>query len=185
MSPILLKALREKFRRDLAEAYPPAEIDAIFSLLAAHFFGFPRTILAMEPGRELQEEDARLMLGALGELYNQRPVQYIIGRAPFMEMDLQVSPAVLIPRPETAELVEWIREEVPPESAGLRMLDIGTGSGCIALALKKCFADAEVHALDVSEGRPGGSPVQCFRAAGRDPAPTGGYLQPRQGLAVL
>lgn len=151
MKPVLLKALREKFRRDLGEAYPQAEIDVIFSMLAAHFFGLPRTILAMEPGKELQEEDALLMLGALGELCNHRPVQYIIGRAPFMEMDLQVSPAVLIPRPETAELVDWILEEVSPESTGLRMLDIGTGSGCIALALKKCFADAEVHALDLSK----------------------------------
>jgi release factor glutamine methyltransferase len=84
-------------------------------------------------------------------LLNQEPVQYITGWTTFAGLDLQINPSVLIPRPETEELVYLIKEMMS-EHAGepVRMLDIGTGSGCIALALKNFFPPWEVHASDIS-----------------------------------
>ena len=75
------------------------------------------------------------------------PVQYVVGTADFCGLSLYVKPGVLIPRPETQELVEWIAED----GTGGRILDICTGSGCVAIVLAKRFADAEVEAWDVSE----------------------------------
>jgi release factor glutamine methyltransferase len=90
------------------------------------------------------------LIDALEELEHNVPVQYVIGKASFMDMELKVSPAVLIPRPETEELVRWILQSYPP--APRRILDIGTGSGCIALGLKRNWAQAAVFAMDLSAG---------------------------------
>jgi release factor glutamine methyltransferase len=76
------------------------------------------------------------------------PVQYIIGCADFLDMELEVSDAVLIPRPETEELVMWVRDEAPSDA---RILDVGTGSGCIAIGLARELKDAKVFAMDISD----------------------------------
>lgn len=77
------------------------------------------------------------------------PIQYIIGKTEFCGLTLKVSSDVLIPRPETAELVDWIVSDCP--QSGLRVLDIGTGSGCIAITLAERMVEAEVSAWDISE----------------------------------
>jgi release factor glutamine methyltransferase len=149
MKAYLLREIRERFREDLKDTYGPEEISNIFQLLVSHYFGFPRTLLALEPQKTLQAGEARLLLDALVKLQENVPVQYITGKVLFMGMELQVSPAVLIPRPETEELVRWILEShlsVPPQ----RVLDIGTGSGCIALGIKKNWKEATVMAMDLS-----------------------------------
>lgn len=83
------------------------------------------------------------------ELLAHRPIQYVLGTSPFFGLDLSVDERVLIPRPETEELVDWVLKTTSPQSV-LKILDIGTGSGCIALALKKHLPQAEIHALDYS-----------------------------------
>jgi len=146
-----LKDVRRRFRSELSPEYPNLEIDAIFYELIAHFFGFPRTVLAMEPATQLNEAEASLLSQALEDLKAHRPVQHIIGQAFFMDMTLHVSPDVLIPRPETAELVTWVTTQFSPENDTPFILDAGTGSGCIALGLKRYLPLAVVHGIDVSD----------------------------------
>ena len=151
MKAIYLKEFRRRFRSELSQEYPNLEIDAIFYELIAHYFGFPKTVLAMEPSTQLNETEASLLSQALDDLKAHRPVQHIIGEAYFMEMALRVSPDVLIPRPETAELVIWVTTQFSPEKDSPLILDAGTGSGCIALGIKRYLPHAEVHGIDVSD----------------------------------
>ena len=106
----------------------------------------------LKPGTgSLNEDQQQQLEKILTRLRQREPVQYILGKTQFFGLPLVVNPSVLIPRQETEELVEWILEETRGQM-GLRILDIGTGSGCIPVALKKRRPDLEVHALDVSPG---------------------------------
>lgn len=150
MQEVGLKDLREQFVRTLGGSYDREEILHFFHMLTAHYFAFPKTQLAMQPDTTLAPGEARQLQNALEQLGSATPIQYVIGKTSFMDQELKVSPAVLIPRPETEGLVRWVldhRGELPPVP---RVLDLGTGSGCIALGLKKHLPRAEVHALDVS-----------------------------------
>ena len=101
--------------------------------------------------RALSSEEEALYQDAKIRLLNGEPVQYITGRADFYGMLLEVSPAVLIPRPETEELVEWVlsfQNDLPDDSV---IMDVGTGSGCIPLAIKQNWPNAAVHGMDVSK----------------------------------
>lgn len=150
MKAFFLRDIRHRFRVALKDKYPPEEISNLFHLLTSHYFGFSKTLLAMEPHKTVEPEGAGQLLDALEKLTDSVPVQYITGETFFMDMDLKVSPAVLIPRPETEELVSWILQSHPP--APLNIIDIGTGSGCIALGLKKNWAHATIFAIDLSPG---------------------------------
>ncbi len=111
-----------------------------------------RAYLYAHPERELTAEETARYEEALLERSRGKPSQYITGHQEFWGLDLIVSPAVLIPRPETEHVIETVLElvrEIGP-SAALRMVDVGTGSGCIALALARELPGAEVHALDIS-----------------------------------
>ena len=146
---MFLRDIRSRFRSELGGGYAREEIDTIFHMLTARHLNLPRTILAMEPQLEIGESEALPLLEALRALKDHVPIQYILGRAYFMGMELRVSPSVLIPRPETEELVQWVvRDQVADPPA--RILDIGTGSGCIAIALKMKLEATEVHAMDLS-----------------------------------
>ena len=103
-----------------------------------------RNDLIIESNKELVIEELE---NILEELKRWRPVQYIIGHADFCDMSLKVKEGVLIPRPETEELVEWIASESKAEAS---ILDIGTGSGCIAIALSKAIKNSRVWAMDIS-----------------------------------
>ncbi|MEI6852816.1 MAG: peptide chain release factor N(5)-glutamine methyltransferase, partial [Bacteroidota bacterium] len=98
----------------------------------------------------LNESELLLVYDAIKELKEGKPLQYITGKAWFCGLELSVNEHVLIPRPETEELVQLIIKE-HKETKGLRILDIGSGSGCIGIALKKELKDAEVWAMDISE----------------------------------
>jgi release factor glutamine methyltransferase len=115
-----------------------------------HLTGFSRSQRRMQHVVEMSEEKTADLEEMTGELLQMRPVQYVIGTAWFFNLPFQVNEAVLIPRPETEELVQWILEEKETRQSA-SILDIGTGSGCIPIALKNNWPEAEVYALDVSE----------------------------------
>ncbi|MFT0715394.1 peptide chain release factor N(5)-glutamine methyltransferase [Flagellimonas lutimaris] len=158
---MLLKEIKDIFHKELGEIYPKEEIDSFFYSCIEHYLKLERFILAIQPGITLTKEEEQPLFEALSELKLEKPLQYILGTAHFMDLELQVNENVLIPRPETEELVQWILLDT--EQSGrviersrndrsLQILDIGTGSGCIAIALAKHLPNVKVFALDVSEG---------------------------------
>lgn len=112
-----------------------------------------RAYLYAHPERELISDEQKRYDGALAERARGVPAQYITGHQEFWGMDLIVSPAVLIPRPETEHVIETVLDRVgraPTPASPLQIADVGTGSGCIALALAKELPQAEIHATDIS-----------------------------------
>ncbi|WP_418498760.1 peptide chain release factor N(5)-glutamine methyltransferase [Flagellimonas sp.] len=154
---MLLKEIKNIFHKELGQTYPKEEIDSFFYRCIEHYLKLERFVLAIQPELTLTKEEEQPLFEALTQLKRERPLQYILGTAHFMDLELHVNEAVLIPRPETEELVQWILEEVGSRESEvgsfshLTILDIGTGSGCIAIALAKYLPDAKVYALDVSE----------------------------------
>ena len=126
-----------------AELYGEAEARQIAEMVLESR-GVSRNMLLVEPNEELQLPD---LDSVINDIRAWRPVQYIIGTAEFAGMDFEVSDAVLIPRPETEELVDWIASEVGDSAS---ILDVGTGSGCIAIALSRAVSGSSVWALDIS-----------------------------------
>ncbi|NJW51475.1 peptide chain release factor N(5)-glutamine methyltransferase [Salinimicrobium oceani] len=145
-----ITAFKNHFFETLAGAYPVEEVGSFFNILVQEFLGLSRLGIALDPQREISmEEQARLEL-ALKRLVAHEPVQYITGATYFYSMKFLVNENVLIPRPETEELVTWILQEYEP-SQQIQILDIGTGSGCIAIALAKHLPNARISAVDISE----------------------------------
>ncbi|MBQ5828732.1 MAG: peptide chain release factor N(5)-glutamine methyltransferase [Alistipes sp.] len=126
-----------------AELYGEAEARQIAEMVLESR-GVSRNMLLVDPNEELQFPD---LDSVINDIRAWRPVQYIIGTAEFAGMDFEVSDAVLIPRPETEELVDWIASEVGDRAS---ILDVGTGSGCIAIALSCAVSGSSVWALDIS-----------------------------------
>lgn len=126
------------------ECYPEEEARQIAEMIVTSLGGISRNDLIIEPNQPLEIAD---LDSVCSDIRRWRPVQYIIGRAEFADMELHVREGVLIPRPETEELVEWIANEAPH---GAKIMDVCTGSGCIALALRRAVANSEVWGLDIS-----------------------------------
>jgi len=147
---MLLRDLRNLFHKDLNSVYPEAEIDSILDILLEHYMGIGRFILALQPRYSLTKEEEQPLIEALARLLDEEPVQYITGTAHFFGLDLKVNPNVLIPRPETEDLIRWILQDIKDHKQELKILDVGTGSGNIAISLAKQLPAAEVHALDIS-----------------------------------
>ena len=137
-------------RTRLAAVYPDGEAQAIVFLVLEKLFGLSRTDVLMGGLERLTAEQNAELEQVMLRLEQGEPVQYVLGVADFDGMTLGVAPGVLIPRPETEELVEWIAEDFK-SAKRLRILDIGTGSGCIALSLARRFTDASVTAWDISD----------------------------------
>jgi release factor glutamine methyltransferase len=147
-----LKEIKAIFRKELQPLYPPEEVDSFFYQLLEHYQKANRFVLVIDPERSISSEEESPFFEALSKLKKEYPIQYIIGHVHFLELELKVSDQVLIPRPETEELVRWILEENNKTDPGLRVLDVGTGSGCIALAIASAWPEARVFAMDVSQG---------------------------------
>lgn len=130
--------------------YPDSEIVSIAKLLLTQVFGMSVIELYAGKDNSFSANEQKQLDDILIRLQKYEPVQYIIGVEDFYGLTFEVDPNVLIPRPETEELIDWIVQE--NKSAGLRVLDVGTGSGCIAVSLAKNLEDAEVTAWDISEG---------------------------------
>ena len=152
---MLLKDIRQIFREELAPIYSREEVNSIFSILIEHYLHLERFVLALQPGLQISKEQEQPFFEALTSLKQQIPIQYIIGETTFMDMVFEVNPQVLIPRPETEELVRWIIAEhdnthLDPGQE-FNILDIGTGSGCIAISLAKYIKGVSVDAIDLSD----------------------------------
>lgn len=146
-----LAELKSLYEKELKGVYTDAEIDLIFYWISEKITGKPRSILKLALEEEWHEfEDKKnLFIFHLLDLKRGKPIQYVLGETEFFGLRFFVNPGVLIPRPETEELVEWILNEQPAPTD--RIVDLGTGSGCIAVSLKNKLPQNEIWALDVSE----------------------------------
>lgn len=145
-----VKELREKFIADLSAFYDKEELLSFFYILTNKYLGFSKALIALNLDTEIEEPTVNQFKSAKKELIKFKPIQYIIGDTEFYGLDIEVDKNVLIPRPETEELVDWILKDVKPNKK-INILDVGTGSGCIAIALKKNIPSARVTAVDLSE----------------------------------
>jgi release factor glutamine methyltransferase len=135
----------------MGERYDEREASAITMLVMEHLTSMTRGLQIIHKTDQLTEENAALFNKFLTELKNGRPVQYVLGQAWFGGMPFYVDENVLVPRPETEELVDWLLKDLTGFVPGLSILDIGTGSGCIPIYLKKKQPGFNLAAIDISE----------------------------------
>ncbi len=144
-----LKTYKSNFLEQLTSLYDSMEAEHFFTITLENLKGWQRVDVVMNPDAELTDAEVEKWNVVLNALKEQKPIQYIFGTAHFYGLELKVNENTLIPRPETEELVEWIIKENAAKGK-INILDIGTGSGCIAIALAKNQPDAAVYAIDVS-----------------------------------
>ena len=138
------------YHEDLDGMYGSGEVSAFGEMLFEAFLGWDRVRLLTSREQTVDQSDLLRFHWALEDLKRCRPIQHIIGHVDFCGCRIAVSPDVLIPRPETEEMVNSLTPGPSPTGEGSRILDLCTGSGCIAIALKKAFPAADVTAVDVS-----------------------------------
>lgn len=150
---MLLKTYKSTFLQELSPLYDEKEIESFFYIILECFHNKKRIDLALNPEMEMDALQLLRWESVLSELKKEKPIQYILGETEFYGLLFLVNENTLIPRPETEELVAWILESIKYEvqSTKLNLLDIGTGSGCIAISLAKNLSNAQVAAIDVSE----------------------------------
>jgi release factor glutamine methyltransferase len=148
------KALKEQFVKDIRGGFSESEASFLFFMILDHMFNWKRSDYLAHLLKEVGDIKQNSFHEIVTELLAGKPIQYVLGETYFYGLKLIISPNVLIPRPETEELVDWILEN--NHGAGhtqeLNVLDIGTGSGCIAISLKKKLESSSVFAIDISEG---------------------------------
>ena len=146
-----LKELQSFFTESLSELYPSEEIQSFFSILSEAYLQLTRVELTLEAEKKISSKEIKKFKKALEGLKKQEPIQYIVGNTEFYGLPFTVNTNTLIPRPETEELVGWIiSDSVSEKRNDYTILDIGTGSGCIAISLAKNLPNATVSALDFS-----------------------------------
>ena len=150
---MLLKNYKTTFLHELSSLYEEQEIESFFYIILEKLHGLKRIDLALNPQTVMDGAHLKQWKNIVSELKKQRPIQYILGETTFYGLSFLVNENTLIPRPETEELVELIIKsfESSVSGSGLKILDIGTGSGCIAISLAKNIPNAAVFAIDVSE----------------------------------
>ena len=145
-----MQKTKRYFTEVLATTFSQREAEQLMRILLEDLFGIDWNQQLMNPEMRIDEHQHYQLSEAIQRLLSGEPVQYVTGMVRFCDLIFKVSPAVLIPRPETEELVQKIGTSLPANKH-MRIWDIGTGSGCIAIALAKHFVNAEVIAFDVSE----------------------------------
>lgn len=147
-----LATLRTHFLDELHGLYPSEEIKSFFYLLSEAHLNLSSVETVVFASKEISESVQEKYEDAISRLKHFEPIQYIIGESDFFGLTLKVTSHTLIPRPETEELVQLVLDEVAKrDEKNLQILDIGTGSGCIAIALAKHLPEAKVSAMEVSE----------------------------------
>lgn len=152
-----IKEYRTQFIQELTPIYDAGEAESFFYLILEEKNQLKRIDLALRPELDFSEEEMVVWNSILEQLKKEIPIQYLLGKTSFYGLDFEVNESVLIPRPETEELVGWILsnnriiQKSNPETSGLKILDIGTGSGCIAISLAKNITNSQVYAIDISE----------------------------------
>ena len=147
---MLLREIRNIYHLELDSMYTKEEVDSFFSLALEHYLKFDRFILALQPQLVVSKEEEQPLFETLSALKQHIPIQYILGETIFMDIPIKLGRGVLIPRPETEDLVRWILEDIPQDS-DIQCLDVGTGSGAIAIALKRHRPKIGMFALDTSK----------------------------------
>ena len=160
---MIVKQYRNYFNETLKTIYPITEIDSFFFLLLEEYLGFRRVDIVLKSDFKITQETLNLLQSATKQLEQEVPLQYIIGKTEFYGLPFVVNKHVLIPRPETEELVAWVVSESSrfktfntstkqtTDKKQLKILDIGTGSGCIPISLKKQLPFAKISAIDISK----------------------------------
>ena len=153
---LTIRQIVSDIREQLSDYYPETETDSLIRILFLHYCNLSQMEIHLRYDEEISSEKATRIQAAKDELKTYRPIQYIIGETEFYGLKFKVTPDVLIPRPETEELVDWIIHEVQTKSSsGIplspKILDIGAGSGCIAVSLAAMIPSAEVWAMDISQ----------------------------------
>ncbi len=143
-----LKEAIEQLRNGLAGVAEPQEVQAMIRIICEDIFHYDQVDVALRQESELPDFAQERITDIISRLCRHEPLQYIVGSARFHGHRFKVTPAVLIPRPETEQLIDMIVDENP--ASDLRVLDMGTGSGCIAISLARALKFAQVDALDVS-----------------------------------
>lgn len=157
-----IKQYRAHFNESLKHLYPTSEINSFFFIILEEYMGFKRIDIVLKSDFNIDQKSLNLMQIATKQLEQEIPIQYIIGKTEFFGLPFNINKEVLIPRPETEELVERVIKEVSliktyktdsnetKNEKQLKILDIGTGSGCIAISLKKELPSSKISAIDVS-----------------------------------
>lgn len=148
-----LKELKIHFTSELSDLYPSEEVSSFFTILSEYILNYSRLDTVLKSAEIISEEKQNKFQATILRLKEQEPIQYIIGETEFYGLSFKLNRHTLIPRPETEELVGWVIESCETRRSTdrpIEILDIGTGSGCIAISLAKNLADATITALDFS-----------------------------------
>ena len=145
---------RNQFRTSLKELHTVQECDYYFKMILSSLLDVYPISIALEPNQLLDSSQQSKLKSVLGDMLTEKPLQYILGEVSFRKLNLKVNPSVLIPRPETEELVGWILEDYAKLNKKIDLIDLGTGSGCIALSLKKAISiDPRNKGIPSSKGK--------------------------------
>ncbi|MDO4763739.1 MAG: peptide chain release factor N(5)-glutamine methyltransferase [Flavobacteriaceae bacterium] len=149
---MILKEIKNLFNKELSDIYTPSEIQELFFILSEKFLGGDKITIRRNENIDIEEFKEKKIFSALSELKSGKPYQQILGEALFYGNTFFVDENVLIPRPETEELIEIIVKQLHLQKhENLKILDIGTGSGCIPITLAKYFPNAQITSIDISE----------------------------------
>jgi len=150
---MLIKNLEQLFHKELDATYGKEEVSSFFFMCTEAFYNIKRLDLALDVNLSITKVEQQPIFDALADLKNEKPIQYILGETEFFGLVFKVNENTLIPRPETEELVSLVLQKIKQQKQKSKpnlILDIGTGSGCIAISLAKNIENAQVFALDVS-----------------------------------
>ena len=146
-----IRTVIKYFKDQLFDIYSADEIQAFIWLSFKHYLNISPTDLVIKQDENISESELLKFHFVVKDLKKHKPIQYILGETQFYGLKIKVNPSVLIPRPETEELVDWIIKDASTEKEELNILDICTGSGCIAIALQKNLPHTKIKAVDISE----------------------------------
>lgn len=145
-----LAELSVLYKEQLKELYNAEEVQSLYLMVVEYLLGLNKTSYILKKKNTISKTDELKFKNILNELNIGKPIQYVVGETYFYGLKFKVNSSVLIPRPETEELVEWILSVCNSQLPNLNILDVGTGSGCIPITLKKHLPNANIFGLDIS-----------------------------------